>query len=254
MEWTFIIVFAVLLAAAIAGFRILHSLYQEVTIWDYQVGLHYKHGQYRETLKAGRHRLWGQGHGVVLYDTRLMEMVVKGQELLTADDAPVTVSAVANYRIADALKVSQAAQNPVQLLYGEVQLALRRVIGAEELDAVLQKKAAFGQALFDQVVPRAAALGYEVDSVDVRDLSVSGELKRVCAGVLQARKEALAELERARGQAAALRTLANAARVYEKNPGLVRLRYLDVVEKSAQGMGNTIVVGGPEKWTVEVAP
>ena len=69
-----------------------------------------------------------------------------------------------------------------------------------------------------------------------------GELKRTFAQVVTARKEGLAALERARGETAALRNLANAARTMEGNPALMQLRVLQEIGKSP---GNTVVLGLP---------
>ncbi|MFL5758009.1 MAG: slipin family protein, partial [Chloroflexota bacterium] len=74
-----------------------------------------------------------------------------------------------------------------------------------------------------------------------------GELKRAYASVLAARKEGEAALERARGETAALRNLANAGRLVETNPGLLQLRMLQELGASS---GNTIVMGLPDTTTV----
>jgi len=71
---------------------------------------------------------------------------------------------------------------------------------------------------------------------------ISGKLKKSFAQVVKARKEGEAALERARGETAALRSLANAARMVQDNPQLMQLRVLQVMGESA---GNTLVVGMP---------
>lgn len=221
---------------------------QTVTIWDYQVGLHFRHGQRLGELAAGRHRLWGEGHQVIVYDTRISELVVASQELITADSATLKATAIAQWRIADAAKFHDAADDAKQALYTRIQLAMRQVIGALELDAVLESKTDFGAAISQLVRDGAAELGIELTRADLRDLMLGGDLKGVYAGVLTARKEAQAKQETARGEAAALRTLANAARAFENNPELFRLRYLDVLrEASTGGFGNQLVIGVPEE-------
>jgi hypothetical protein len=71
---------------------------------------------------------------------------------------------------------------------------------------------------------------------------VPGELKRAFAGIVAARREGEAALERARGETAALRSLANAGRLVDENPGLLQLRLLQQLEASS---GNTVVMGWP---------
>ena len=92
-----------------------------------------------------------------------------------------------------------------------------------------------------------AKLGLELLSVDVRDFMIPGEMKRAFAGVVAARKEGEVALERARGETAALRNLANAAGMVEQHPGLLQIRLLQEIGGSS---GNTLMVGMPESATV----
>ena len=72
---------------------------------------------------------------------------------------------------------------------------------------------------------------------------LNGDLKRAYQASLVAKQEALAELEKARGEAAALRVMANGARVFEKNPALMQLRTLEAVSKLGEGYNNHLVLG-----------
>lgn len=248
----FIYIAAAVIAALIL-WSVGHSIWSKytrvVTIWDFQVGLHFKHGRLVKTIDAGKHRFWGAGHDVIIHDTRITELVVQGQELITADSATVKLTAVAQWKIADVAKFYNDAEDARQALYTLIQLALRQVIGALELDAIIEQKAGFGDALTELVREAAAAdLGVEVKRIEVRDVMLGGDLKGVYAGVITARKEAQAKQERARGEAAALRTLANAARVFENNPDLFRLRYLETLkEAGTTGYGNQLIIGVPEE-------
>ncbi|MCB1232222.1 MAG: slipin family protein [Verrucomicrobiae bacterium] len=246
---TAIIILVIALSAAGAAFRLINESVETITVWDYQTGLHFRHGCFAETLKAGKHRFWGRGHTIFLYDNRITELVVASQEVITADSATLKLSAVAQWKIADALKYHEAAQDPNQALYTRIQLAIRQVIGALELDAIIEQKAGFGETLLNRV--RDAALndfGMAVEAIDIRDVMLGSDLKNVYAGVLTARKQAQAKQEIARGDAAALRTLANAARVLENNPELFRLQYLETLKHaSTAGYGNQLIIGVPEE-------
>ena len=244
------------IAAIIVGVFIIYQIaraiwehyVQTITIWAYQVGLHFRHGQLLGELGAGRHRLWGDGHQVVVYDTRVSELVVASQELITADSATLKATAVAQWRIADAAKFHDAADDAKQALYTHIQLAIRQVIGALDLDAVLENKTDFGAAISQLVRDGAADLGFDLQRADVRDPMLGGDLKGVYASVLTARKEAQAKQETARGEAAVLRTLANAARAFENNPERFRLRYLEMLKAAGtSGFGNQLVIGVAEE-------
>lgn len=81
-----------------------------------------------------------------------------------------------------------------------------------------------------------AALGLELRLISIKDLMLPGELKKLYAQIVQARQDGLVQLERARGETAALRSLTNAARLTHKNPSLLQLRSLQALEQST---GNT---------------
>ncbi|GAC1639633.1 MAG: hypothetical protein NVS9B14_20910 [Candidatus Acidiferrum sp.] len=89
---------------------------------------------------------------------------------------------------------------------------------------------------------KAQALGLKLISADVKDIMFSGEMKKAFAQVIKAQKDGLAALERARGETAALRHLANAARTLNDNPNLLQLRALQSLGESS---GNTLVLGVP---------
>ena len=106
------------------------------------------------------------------------------------------------------------------------------------------------RAIFRSVFAR---VGFELTEAVVQDVMVGGELKRAFGEVARARATALAGLERARGEAAALRKLANAARLFREHEGLERLKVLALAERAAESAHNTLVLGldprivGPSK-------
>jgi len=177
-----------------ASVKLVNDYVETVTIWDYQTGLHFKNGCYLESLEAGKHRLWGRGHSVIVFDQRAFELVVQRQELITSDSATVKLTAVTQWKIADALKFHLGVDNAHQALYTLVQLAMRRVIGGLDLDAVIEQKADFGKTLLKEVKGDAfEELGIGVGRIEIRDVMLSGELKSSYAGMITARKEAQAQ-------------------------------------------------------------
>ena len=81
-----------------------------------------------------------------------------------------------------------------------------------------------------------------MEQLELKDIVLPGELKRAQAELLVARAKAASDLERARGETAALRSLANAARLAADNPTLLQLRLLQQLETST---GHTVVIGTP---------
>src|SRR5260370_21107736 len=112
-----------------------------------------------------------------------------------------------------------------------------------KVEDLLASRPQLGTSLMEKGVAPIAEMGVKLSSVEVRDLMMPGDLKKIFAQEVQARKEGLAALERARGETAALRSLANAARLGQYNPALLQLRLL---QTPAPSSGNTVAVGPPE--------
>jgi len=210
-------------------------------------GLLYKHGKFQTQLAVGRQVRWGRGLSMTLHDLRKTSMAVTGQEVLTADKVGLKASLLVTYQVAEPAKVVHATQQWFVELHNLAQLALRSVAGQLDAEALLTQRQTLGAQLLELVQPKAAELGLAVAAVELRDVMFPAELKRAFAETLKAKQEGQAALERARGESAALRNLANAARVLEANPALMNLRMLQSVT-SAQAAGSTLVLGMPTGW------
>jgi hypothetical protein len=96
-------------------------------------------------------------------------------------------------------------------------------------------------ALEERLKPRAQAIGLMLESAGLKDLTFPPQLRQVFHQVVEARKASQASLERARGEVATLRSLANAARMLENNPALLALKTLQTVGDGK----HTLVLGAP---------
>jgi regulator of protease activity HflC (stomatin/prohibitin superfamily) len=232
----------VVLALAIVALYV-RARFRKVTVFEFERGLLYVGGKFRSLLEPGEYWIWVPSRSVTKVDIRPRIAAVPGQEVLTADGIAVKVSLVAQYRVADPLVAINAQANYESSLYTELQLALRRLISAASIDSLLEKRPALAAQLTEASKASVARLGVELIQADVRDLTLPGELKKLFAQVTKARQEGLAALERARGETAALRNLANAARLVSDNPSLMQLRVLQVLGEQS---GNTVVLGMPQ--------
>jgi len=204
----------------------------------------YRQGRFQEVLGAGRHVRWGRFYSTHFQDLRKATLLVAGQEVLSADKVGLKTSVLVTYQIADPVKAAHETQNWQSDLYNAAQIALRGVVGGIAAEALLNQKAEFGSQLLDRVQPEAAKIGIHVLTLELKDVMLPAELKRAFADVLKAKQEGQAALERARGESAALRNLANAARVLEGNPALMNLRLMQSLA-TAQNAGHTLVLGVP---------
>jgi regulator of protease activity HflC (stomatin/prohibitin superfamily) len=232
-------IFALIVFLAVAGFVVaifLRARYRhESIVPDGFAGLLYHEGKLVDTLAAGRHARWGKNFRIAFVDTRKTLLQVAGQEVLTADNVGVKLSVVLTTHIVDAAKSVQAADNHSAHIYSATQTAVRSIVAGFTMEALLTQRVAIGAQLRELVAPHAEAVGVKVHAVEVRDVMLPGELRKAFSEVLKARQEGQATLERARSESAALRNLANAARLIEGQPALATLRFLQTLEASNAG-------------------
>ncbi len=212
-----------------------------VTVFEFERGLRYRRGRFVGVLPPGRHWVARRAGGAITkVDVRPQVLTLPGQELLTADGIGVKVSLLGRVEIADPAKAVNSVQNYTANLHALLQVALRQVVSSGSLEDLLAGRGDIGAKVLASTAEPALEFGLKVLSVDVRDVMLPGDLKRIFAQELAARKEGLAALEKARGETAAMRNLANAARMVEDNPALLRLRLLQHLGATT---GNTVVFG-----------
>lgn len=207
-------------------------------------GLVYHHGLFVRRNNAGRHIIWGRGWTMTFMDLRKTSLLVAGQEVLTSDSVGLKFSLLVSYQVTEPVKAAHETQSWLTDLYNLTQLALRAVINGVAVEVLLSRKMEIGAQLLARVKADAEKIGVAVLAVEVKDVMFPADLKRAFADVLKAKQEGQAALERARGESASLRNLANAARVLEGNPALMNLRLMQSLA-TAQNAGNTLVLGVP---------
>ena len=211
-----------------------------ITVHEGWVAVVRRDAQVLAVLGAGRHRLpwpaWRRRVDVV--DQRLALLLVTGQEVATADVPGAKVSVLARWRVADPVAFLDRAQLPEEQLRLAVQLAVRDWAASVPLEVAVADRAAATGPLTVSVRAAVADVGIEVEEVAVRDVVVPGEVRRAVLALATARQEGQVALERARSETAALRALANGARVLADHPDLARLR----LAQAAGEAGGTVVI------------
>jgi regulator of protease activity HflC (stomatin/prohibitin superfamily) len=239
---TIILIFIVLIAV--------WGITRQVTktiVFEYERGLRFSKGRLNGVLGPGQY--WHLRGSTVIQriDTRPSRVVVAGQEVLSADGVAVKTSIAATVQIKDAERAVMGSDNYQAAIHVELQLALRSLASSLPIEELLQKRTEVPAELKKIAGPPLAAIGIDLQDASLRDLTFPGELKKIFAQVVKARQEGLAALEKARGETAALRNLANAAALIDRNPSLMQLRALQVF---AQQPGNTLVLGVQQGGTV----
>ena len=221
----------------------------DVTVLHHQRGLKYVSGRFVEQLEPGRYTAWNPPDArvtIAVLDTRLQQLTVPAQELLTKDKVTLRLTLTLEYAPTELPVAVHAVADLKDALYLEVQLAARDHVGATTLDELLEGREAMTRYLEGRVVPRGRALGVDVARVGVKDVVLPGEMKTLLNRVIEAEKEAAANVITRREEAAATRSMANTARVFAEQPLLLELKRLETLKEVAGKVGAIKLVMGAD--------
>jgi regulator of protease activity HflC (stomatin/prohibitin superfamily) len=230
MTFLYLVIAALLVAGVL--YRMLVRI---VVVREGLAGLLYIDGRLVKTLQPGRHRLHRRRTEVVTIDLRERLLTVVGQELTSRDQVNVRLNLAVTFAVEVPELATTFAQDFTQSLYLDAQLALRRAVAARTVEELLEERDGLGRDLTAELASEASRLGLQLRRAELKDVILPAGLKQAFADALKARKEGAAALERARAESAALRNLANAARLLEGNPELYQLRLLQAFGQGGGG-------------------
>ncbi|MDO6423347.1 slipin family protein [Saccharophagus degradans] len=234
--------------AKVGQSRALAQAIHYVEVPDEQVGLLKVNGKLEALLESGAYGFWKYNRSVAVsfLDLRLQTMDVSGQEILTKDRVSLRINLSATYRITDVKTVALKLKDYANFAYLELQLKLREAVGTKSLDELLADKDSLNVVIAQAVKTRFAEYGISLQSVGVKDIILPGDMKVILNKVVEAQKEAEANLIKRREETQAMRSLHNTAKLMENNPVLLRLRELESLEKVTDRIGSLTVFGGLE--------
>jgi regulator of protease activity HflC (stomatin/prohibitin superfamily) len=231
-----LLLFVVLLAARLTT----------TIVFEYERGVRFSRGRFDRVVGPGLYRHWGTTV-IRRVDIRPSRVIVPGQEVLSGDGVAIKGSIAAVVVVTDPQAAVLRSDNYLAAIHTELQLALRAIASSLAVEELLKQRAEIPAQLKAIAGPRLAAFGIDLQDASIRDFTFPGDLKKIFAQVVKARQEGLAALEKARGETAALRNLANAAQMIERTPSLMQLRALQVL---GQQPGNTLVLGMPQQTSI----
>ena len=197
-----------------------------------------------EVLEPGRYRAWHDGPwSFVSVSLELEQVELAVQDVMTSDEVPVRLRPIVAFRVRDPLAYTAETLGR-NAVYSAVQLALREVVGARSLEAVLSDREALSTELLARAREQLPDLGIELQSASVKDVILSAEVKAILSQVAVARKESEAQAIRRREEVASTRQQLNTAKVLASNPVLLRLKELEVMAELAGQIDKLVVVGG----------
>src|SRR3954447_4050612 len=152
-------IYVAVLAAAGVVAVVLIARGQSFLVSEGFYGLLYRHGKLLHRISPGKHRFWKRGYAVRLIDMRKTLLAIAGQEVLSADNVGLKVSAVLAYQIMQPEKAVHDVQDYSAHLYNAVQLAMRSVISTQPIETLLNQRLEIGKQLLALVQPEADRIG-----------------------------------------------------------------------------------------------
>lgn len=179
-------------------------------------------------------------------DIRTKTVDVPEQETITKDNIPIRMNAVIYYKIVDAAKSILEVENFYYAVSQLAQVAMRNVVGQVTLDELLKNREDISKRIEEHVDQATAPWGIDVASVELKDISLPDNLKRVLAKEAEAEREKRAVIIQATGEVAAAENIAKAAKMLSDSPGALHLRTLQSINDMSSDASNTTV------WMVPV--
>lgn len=218
----------------------------EVLAHEGSVALRWVDGQLDAVLPAGRYAGWNTMRTVqfTTLDLKERQLHVTGQEVMTKDRVTLRLNVSASFQVKDARRVAVVARNPDDVIYLAMQLAARDAVTAKTLDELLSARDELARQMLAAVYARAEVVGLVVLELGLKDIVLPGEMKELLNKVIQAQKQAEANVILRREETQATRSMAQTARVLSENPLLIRLKELEAYAELAGKVGQLHLVMG----------
>ena len=214
-------------------------------ISEYERGIKFTCGKFNKIMEPGWRIVLPVFESYKKIDIRTKVIDVPEQEVITRDNVSVKINAVIYYNIFDASKAILAVESfhyAVSLL---AQTTMRNIAGSVTLDELLTGREKISLEICKIVDEATDSWGIKVQNVELKDVALPGEMKRVIAKVAEAEREKQAVITKAAGELEASKNLAAAAETLSNAPGALHLRTLSTINDVSSDQSNTIVFALP---------
>src|ERR1700752_4843408 len=178
---------------------------------------------------------------MVKVDLRTVTLNIPPQEVITRDNVPSRVNAVAYFRVVDANRSIVEVENFLLATSQISQTALRSVLGKAELDQLLSERERLNESLQKIIDEQTEPWGVKVSTVEIKDVEIPEQMQRAMARQAEAERERRAKIIAAEGEYQAAQKLTDAADIISTNPASLQLRYLQTLLEIGSNQNTTVV-------------
>ena len=226
----------------IVVFIILVSIKQ---VDEYERGVKFSFGKYSKVLNPGWHLIFPIFQSYKKVDIRTKAVDVPEQDAITKDNVSIRINAVIYYKIFDASKAILEVENFYYAVSQLAQTTMRNAVGEVSLDELLSNREIISKKICEIIDEATDPWGIKVENVELKDVSLPEEMKRVIARVAEAEREKQAVITKAHGEVEASNNLALAAEKLAENPIAVHLRTLETINDLSSDQSNTVIFALP---------
>jgi regulator of protease activity HflC (stomatin/prohibitin superfamily) len=234
------------IAAIVVFFFVLYLISAVKVLREYERGIVFRLGRlFPEPKGPGLFLLIPIVDRMVRVDLRTITLNIPPQEVITKDNVPVRVNAVAYFRIVAPKDAIVQVENFMVATSQIAQTTLRSVLGQHQLDELLSEREKINAILQEIIDEATAPWGIKVSIVEVKDVEIPQGMQRAMARQAEAERERRAKVINAEGEFQASERLKDAANVIEAHPVALQLRYLQTLLELGSSQSTTIVFPAP---------
>lgn len=212
---------------------------------EYERGVKFTFGKFSKVMNPGWNIVLPIFNSFKKVDIRVKAVDVPEQEAITKDNVSIKINAVLYYSIFDASKAILAVENFNYAVSQLAQTTMRNIVGTVSLDELLTDREKISAEICKIVDKATDPWGVKVQNVELKDIALPEEMKRVIAKVAEAEREKAAVITKAQGEVEASNNLAKAAATMSKVPGALHLRTLSTINDLSSDQSNTIIFALP---------
>ena len=212
---------------------------------QYERGIKYTLGKFSSIMEPGWNIVIPIFQSYDKVDIRTKAVDVPEQEAITKDNVSVKINAVIYYKIFDASKAILAVENFYYAVSQLAQTTMRNVVGSVTLDELLSERDKLSNQICEIIDAATDPWGIKVENVELKDVALPEEMKRVIAKAAEAEREKQAVITKASGEVEASQNLAKAAEIMGTTPGAMHLRTLSTLNDLSSDQSNTIIFAVP---------
>ena len=212
-----------------------------VQIDEYERGVKFSRGKFSKIMDPGWNIVLPIFESYKKIDIRTKAVDVPEQDAITKDNVSVRINAVIYYKIFDASKAILEVENFYYAVSQLAQTTMRNVVGSVSLNELLGEREKISVEICKIIDEATDPWGIKVENVELKDVSLPEEMKRVIAKAAEAEREKEAILTKAKGEVEASKNLAIAAETMSSTPGAMHLRTLSTINDISSDQSNTII-------------